>query len=127
MNETVNVNNRRLSQRTNMWNVIAKASEDKKQWISVVIPNISVGGVSFATDKDYEIGDRLWFDLDIDPILPSIQKFKLVVQCEIKNARELDGGIINYGTIYCDISNINNARLAELIDRTILIYGNYEK
>jgi len=127
MNQSLNFENRRQNQRTNMWNVVAKAGEEKKLWFSVVIPNISVGGLSFITDKPFKVGDRLWFDLDVDPVLPSIDKFKLLIQCEIKNARELDGAIMSYGAIFCDISNATSARLSELIDRTALVYGSYER
>ena len=112
---------RRTSQRTNMWNVVAKASEDRKSWFSVIIPNVSAGGLMFSTDKPYDIGDRLWFDLDIDPILPGIEKYQLLVQCEIKNKREIYDTINGYGTIFCALQNSDATQLNELIDRTMLV------
>ena len=127
MSNSNDFRDRRATQRTNMWNVVAKVSTDRWHWISVIIPNISAGGLMFATDKHFDLGDRLWFELEIDPVLPSIEQFNFKVQCEIKNKREMEGGINGYGVIFCDISNANCAQLKDLIDRTVLVYGNCEK
>ncbi|MCL2580483.1 MAG: PilZ domain-containing protein [Oscillospiraceae bacterium] len=110
--------------RTDNWAISAKAASEKnaEKWSVVKVTEISAGGLLFHTDTPYNIGDHLWFQLHINPMIPRIFEFEMLVRGEIKNRREHQNNIQNYGVQFTMISDGDRMKLDELIMRTVSIY-----
>jgi hypothetical protein len=111
--------------RTDYWSVIAQISkeDDTEQWVDVQVPNIAAGGLLFLTDIAFELGDVLWFDLQIDPIMPGISgKIHMRVKGEIKGDRGMDKGLRSLSVAFTEISKSDRIRLDELVRMTNFKY-----
>jgi hypothetical protein len=109
--------------RTDKWDVAAKISMDKNAWNAAVIPNISADGLLFYTDRYCEEGDVLWLELNIDPKLPNIEKFKLAAHCKVVAERDSKDGLNAYSAVFYGLSAANYIRLDELVEQTVLTYS----
>ena len=111
--------------RTDCWSVVAKTSreEDYGSWIDVRVPNIAAGGLLFLTGLQYETGESLWFDLQIDPLTPGVSGMILMkVKGEIKGDRGVREGQRAYSVEFTEISKSDRIRLDELVRITNLKY-----
>jgi hypothetical protein len=116
-------NQKRAYIRTDIWDVSAKISMDRKNWDTATVPNISADGLLFNTDRVCHIGEILWLELEIDPHMPSIEKFMIAVHCKVVSDRGNADGTHSYSGVFNDLSTGNRIRLDELITMTVHKYG----
>lgn len=111
--------------RTDSWSVVAKVSKEDPpdRWVEVKVPNIAAGGLLFTSSAAYETGAVLWFDLQIDPIMPGITgKIKMKAKGEIRGNRGEKDGMCSYFVVFSEIRKNDRIRLDELIQRTSVKY-----
>jgi len=111
--------------RTDCWSVIAKTCKEENgyNWLEVRIPNIAAGGLLFLSSEQYEAGDYLWFDLQIDPMTPGVVgNIRMKVKGQIKGDRGKREGLHSYSVEFTEISKSDRIRLDELIRMTNFKY-----
>jgi len=107
--------------RTAVWSVGARISKDSdvKQWFDVRVIDIAANGLLFLTDIMWNVGDMLWFELFIDPIMPGIyEKIQMKVKARIVGDRGIQDSMSAYGVEFAEISEADKIRLDELIRLT---------
>ena len=109
--------------RTNNFTVSAKISENGGVWHEVKVPNIAAGGLLILTERDYEPGDTLWFDLKIDPRIAIIVPISIKLKGIIKVDRGIHDDKRMYAVIFSEISDSDQIRLDELVRMAIQKYG----
>jgi len=115
-----NPNNREFV-RVGNWSVNAKicTNEGFGQWADVQVLNIAAGGLLFLTDLTFEKGDKIRFDLLIDPLTPGVpMKIPMKVVGEIRDDRGTKSGMRSYSIEFTEISNNDRIRLDELVRHT---------
>ena len=103
---------RRTAHRSDL-NVEANVSEDRQQWVRVHVLDISCGGLRFMADREFIIGDNLWFDLYVTS---AKRNLTLKVRGEILD--ELGGQDVMhiYRVEFKEISNEDRINLDELVN-----------
>jgi len=106
--------------RTCSWSVTASVNKDGAQHcIDAPVLDIAAGGLLFLTDRSYEKGDILRFDLKIDPMSPAIpRKITMRVKGEITSDRGMKYGRHAYSVKFTEISTSDRIRIDELIHMT---------
>ena len=107
--------------RTDSWSVIATARRDgdAEHWFDVRIPNIAAGGMLFLAEGQYDVGEELWFDMQIDPMTPGITtKIPMKVKGEIKSYRGEKDGLHSFSVEFTEILKSDRIRLDELVRKT---------
>ena len=64
---------RRTYQRSEDFQCEARVSRDKTQWRNAVVCDLSGEGLRFQTDEQFDIGDVLWFDLNVTGFLTNLK------------------------------------------------------
>jgi hypothetical protein len=109
--------------RTDNFSVDAKISANKKEWFRVQVPNIAAGGLLFITDRQYQLGDLLYFDLRIDPRITIIIPISFNIRGEIKHDRGVEAGKHTYAVTFTEITPNDQIRLDELVRLANVKYG----
>ena len=105
------VRNRRTYQRSEGFHCEARVSRDKAQWKEVTICDLSGDGLRFQSDEQFDVGDVLWFDLNVTGFLTGLEFVaKGVIRHKDKN---------NFGTSFEDL----NPNLKIHIDEAMRNFG----
>jgi len=87
------------------------------------VQDIAAGGLLFLTDEPFEVGEELWLELDIDPMIPGIYgRIHMEAKGEIRGDRGIRDGRYAYSVEFTEITNENRTRLDELIRLTNFRY-----
>lgn len=110
--------------RTDNWAISAKVSRSETAgvWSVVKVIEISAGGLLFETDTPYKKDDLLWFDLQIDSMMPGVQELEVKVKSQIKTVREPRGDIRAFGVAFLEMPETTRIQLDELVLLTISKY-----
>jgi hypothetical protein len=111
--------------RANTWSVTAKVNEDKEagEWADALVLDLAAGGLLFLTHSSYEPGNKLWFDMQIDPMAPGIGgKIPMIVRGEIRGDRGMRNGMHAFSVAFTEISQSDRIRLDELVRMTVNKY-----
>ena len=118
----------RINPRTNNWKISAKISEATKEWFEVKVPDISAGGLMFRTERTYQDGDALHFDLLVDPVMHDIygkiKEMHIKAKAVIVSHRNSKNNTNSFGVKFTEMAAGDRVRLDELIRLTIMKYGN---
>lgn len=118
------ISNKRRSVRTDNFTVLAKISTDIKNWTDVAVSDISVGGLSFSSDRVFEVGDTIWLDLLIKPmVLISRTPRRIKTQGEVLLSRSAREGKPSYAVKFVNMTSANEMELDTLIQKVIEKYG----
>ena len=109
--------------RTNNFTINAKISKDGKVWHEVKVPNIAAGGLLFLTERDYQCGDEVWFDMKIDPRLARIVPVTMKLKGSVRVGRDDMADKHQYALMFTDISTSDQIRLDELVHMAAHKYG----
>ncbi len=77
-------NEKRVYQRGDHFHCTAKISEDGKKWVKVKIEDMSSGGLLLKSEKEYQKGDTLWFDVFIEGFF---SEFNVKTQGEVRRVQ----------------------------------------
>ena len=116
--------NNRSYARISNWNIDAKISEDGSTWFDAHVVDIAASGLFFLTDKPYNEGAVLWFDMSIDPKIIEVRnRIKMKVKAVIRSDRGVKNNLRAFGAEFTEISDSDTIRLDELIRITNVRYG----
>jgi len=107
--------------RTDNWSITAKAgkTDDPDSWFDVRVPNIAAGGALFTTDVVFDIGEKVWLSMEIDPMAPGfVMKIPMKVEAVVRGDRGTKDGLNSYSVEFTMISNNDRIRLDEIIMKT---------
>ena len=111
--------------RTDNWSINAAISktETSKKWEEVEVTEMSAGGLTFNSSTQFSVGDTIWFDLHINPMIAGMPyEFDAKVKGKIKSDRGQVGGSHEYGVEFQEIPYSTRVRLDELVRLTISKY-----
>ena len=78
---------RRAYRRSEGFQCKARVSRDRAEWHRAVVCDLSCEGLKFQTDEQFDIGDVLWFELNVTGFLTSLDFIaKGVIRHKDKNA-----------------------------------------
>ncbi|MCL2109331.1 MAG: PilZ domain-containing protein [Oscillospiraceae bacterium] len=97
------ITNRRAYKRDPNFCTEAKVSLDGEIWHSAQIFDISASGLKFLTNVLFDIGEDLWFDLEIPEFLHRHEEIK--IKGTICRQENEDGGKFVYGVAFSQISH----------------------
>jgi len=113
-------NDKRLYQRGEHFHSAAKVSRDNRVWKSVEINDLSSGGMSVIAKEKYNVGEKLFFDLEIQGFFSQFE-----IECEgiIKNERHTHDNQI-YGVVFTGLSPDKKILIDENIKKDRPVGGN---
>jgi c-di-GMP-binding flagellar brake protein YcgR len=107
------VQERRVSIRTNLLSVAAKISNDGKNWENVVAVDISVGGLGFVAETEYQAGEKL-------TLVGTASNFRrdedISCEAEVAFVGQAPGGKYIYGVRFANMSREQQTSLGIFID-----------
>lgn len=116
--------NKRKSLRTDNFTVLAKISTDIKIWTDISVSDISSGGLLFRSDRLFEKGETVWFDLLVKPMaLISRSPRRIRVQGEVLHSRGIRGNMSFFAAKFEKMTPSSEAELDTLIQRVYEKYG----
>jgi len=106
--------------RTDKFTVHARVSRDEKRWSRIEVSDISTGGLLFKSKKTFEIGESVWFDLEIQPIMfVSHTTMKLKTQGEVLGGRAGE----EYAAKFVKLPSSEQTELGIIIELILEKYG----
>jgi Tfp pilus assembly protein PilZ len=111
-------NNRRAYKRDINFCNDAKVSLDGNIWHDAMVFDISAGGVKFITNIIFDIGDDLWFELEVPDFL---SKHEMIVKGKIRRQENDEMGKFVYGVSFEEMTDAMKVSIDENImfkDRT---------
>ena len=72
----------RVYQRSDGFHCDAQVSRDKEQWRDIEVCDLSSEGLKFQTDEQFNVGDAVWFDMNVTGFLTS---FEFIAEGVIRN------------------------------------------
>ncbi|GHU80170.1 hypothetical protein FACS1894191_4770 [Clostridia bacterium] len=104
--------NRRNYNRGTHFSCTAKISADEKRWASAKVDDLSSGGLSLESKKDYNVGDSLWLDLHIEAFM--ISPFDAKVRGIIRRKQAFPDHMV-YGIQFLDLRQELKIRIDESV------------
>lgn len=86
-------------------------SPEGTHWVTVDLQDISAGGLNFQSDSVYEVGQKLFFDLQV---YYAFSEFNLRFEGEIIYHRKEESGN-HYGVKFVNVDNYYQIQLDEII------------
>ena len=112
-------NERRNYQRGDHFHIIAKLSHDRNRWKKVSINNLSSGGLQLRTEEKFNVGDKIWFDLEIQGFF---SEFETQVEGEIRNIISQEDQNV-YGVIFHNLPHDKKIFIDENIKKDRPVAG----
>ena len=113
------VQERRISIRTNLLGVSAKISKDGWKWEEITVRDISDGGIGFVAATEYPVGEKLFLEGEASDFAHSMD-----ITCEINIVfadKEPDGKYL-YGVRFLNMSKAQHTGLGILIELLVTKY-----
>jgi len=110
---------KRISVRTDLLGVEARVSEDNKNWISILVRDISDNGIGFTAEKELKAGTKLILEGSVSD---HVKHLNIGCDLSIMFAGKTPEGKFLYGGKFLNLEKVRHTELSIFIEMMVTKY-----